>query len=145
MKNAGSVRQIELQKTVIIDDQEYKMIMFMPSRSFKLGARVAKLIGEPAAAMAAAAGDESRITDALPIAIRALLSKLDEDEVWQLITELLTCVSQNGQMLNIDLHFKGKIGSLFELVTQVMEYQFADFFGAIGKAVAGIASKATKA
>jgi hypothetical protein len=139
--NAGSVREVELQKLVTVDDQTYKLVLFMPSRAFKLGARVAKFMGEPAVAMAAAAGDENKAIEALPIAIRALLNNLDEDQVWGLIKELMTCVSQNNQMVDVDLQFRGQLGHLIKVVAKVVEYQFQDFFGAIGKAIAEVMGK----
>ena len=134
MKSAE--REICLNKLVYIDDQEYKLSMFMPSKAFKLGARVAKVIGEPLAAMASAAGDEYKVNDSLVTAARALFSRLDETEVWVLVQELLRCASQDGRLVDIELHFQGRLGSLLKLVLEILEYQFADFMQAIGQAVA---------
>lgn len=134
---------IEYQKHVRVDDEDYKLHVFMPTKAFKLGARVAKVLGEPVVAMASAAGEEAKALEAMPAAVRALLANLHEDEVWSLIKELMTCVSYNGKSIELDNHFKGRLGHMLKLVKEIIEFQFKDFFVAIAQGVAEVKDKAT--
>lgn len=133
----------EYQKIVVLDDVEYKLHIFMPSKAFKLGARVAKVIGEPVVAMASAGGEEAKVAEIMPLAVRALLANFHEDEVLSLIKELLACVTHDGKSIQMDDHFKGRLGLLFKLVGSIIEFQFKDFFEAIGQAVAQATDKKT--
>jgi len=132
---------IEYQKYVDVDGSQYKLHVFMPSRAFKLGARVAKFLGEPAVAMAGAS--EDKISDALSSAVKALTSNLHEEEVWALIVEMLQCVTFESKPINVDNHFKGRLGHLLKVTAEVMKFQFNDFFSAIGQAIADVTKKAS--
>ena len=136
---------VQYQKTVHIDGYDYKIHSLIPSKAFKLGARLAKVVGEPLAAMASASGDADKAGEFLPKAIKALQANLDEEQVWTLIKDLLCSVEFESKFFNqasIETHFQARIGHLFDLFGEVVKFQFSDFFSAIGKAIGGVAGKA---
>lgn len=136
MEDSGRAA-VEYQKLITVDGETYKLHVFMPSKAFKLGARVAKLLGEPVVAMSKASGDESKVGDAMAHAVKSLMSNLHEDEVWVLINDLLACVSFENKSISVDNHFKGRLGHLLKVVSEIIQFQFKDFFAAIGQAIAG--------
>lgn len=134
-------RGVELQKIVVVDGEEYRLVCFSPTRAIVLGAKLSKMVLEPMAGMAAVAGDEDKIAEALMLCARTLTKTLDGMETVNIIKELLTCASQQNKMLNFDIHFQGRLGHMSKLVGEVVKYQFADFTGAIGQAVAELMDK----
>ena len=139
MSNPG--REVELQKEVLIDGQEYKIHMLPPSRAFKLAVRLTKFVGEPVAAMAANAGDGERVASVLPAAVKSLMANLDEEGTLELIKQLLDSVTQKNKQLNFEIHFAGKLGHMLKLTSKVVEVQFSDFFESIGEMVSGVVKK----
>jgi hypothetical protein len=137
-------RGIEKQIFITVDGAEYKLHLFSPTRALKLSARLAKFIGEPIAAMASAAGDEARSLDVLPIAVKSLLNNLHEDEVIGLLKDLIACATHENKSINFDLHFEGALGRLFKLSTEIIKYQFSDFFAVIGQAITAAGSMEMK-
>jgi hypothetical protein len=86
--------------------------------------------------MAAAGGEASKATEALPAAVRALCQNLNEKEVLDLIKELLTSATQKNNPVNFEEHFQGRLGHMIKVVAKVVEVQFADFFTELGLSVA---------
>ena len=125
METRGS---IEYQKNVKVDGQTYKVVLLPPTRALKIAMKLTKLIGEPMAAMAGAGGDEISSAKALPAAVKALMERIDEDSVLDLIKEMIgTCVKEN-KSLNFEDEFHGRLGHLIKLFAAVLEVQFKDFF-----------------
>lgn len=140
MQNTGGTSGIEYQKLETVDGETYKFHVFAPSKAFKLGARLAKFLGEPAVAMAGVPGDNSGVL--LRNAVNALVNNLNENEVWALIGELMLSVSYDGKPISVDVHFMGRLGHLLKVVTKVVEFQFKDFFESIGQAITAVTEKA---
>lgn len=127
---------VERQKQVEVDNKTYKFHIMMPSKAFDFAARLSKLVAEPLSTMAAAGGNEMKVTEVLPLAVRALMNNLHEDKAWRMIQELMNYASFDGKSINVDLHFVGQMGHLMKVVMKMVEYQFQDFFEAIGQTIA---------
>ena len=67
-------------------------------------------------------------------AIRALTSKLDEDDVLELVKSMLekTCEGTTSAATDFDIRFAGSMGHLFSVLAETLKYQYADFFGGAG-------------
>jgi hypothetical protein len=117
------------QKVVFVDGEEFKIHIFAPSRALKVLARLTKLIGVPMMAMAGK--DRDSALDAAPAAMKALVDRLDEDNVVSLVAELLTSVSHQNKQVNMDLDFAGRLGTMTKLIKEVIEAQYTDFFEAV--------------
>ncbi len=68
-------------------------------------------------------------TQLLGGAVRALVERLDEDEVLQIIKNLVDTAECDGKKIIFETHFQGKIGHLFKVVYAVLEVQYSDFLG----------------
>lgn len=99
--------------------------------------RLTKIIGEPIGFMFANEGVD--VDQMLPMAIRALSEKLDEDMVLDTVKQLLEGVRDKDGEIEFDHDFSGKMGLLFKLLGKVLEVQYGDFFG--GLVAKGFAQK----
>jgi hypothetical protein len=116
-----------------IEGVRYTISQFPARKAAKILTRLLKLVGEPLANFGG--GLSTSIDKVLPLAVRALTEKLDEAEIDQLLTDLLSCVQideGNGfRSLIIDTDFQGKLGAMFKVVAASIEVNYSDFFGAI--------------
>lgn len=150
MEDTGRSGETEYQKLVTVDGDEYKLIALPPSKAFRIGTKLIKLVGEPISTMALVAGDDKgkdkaaageRAAKAIPVAVRALLANLHEEEMYGMIRELLGSVEYDKKLLTKDLievHFQKRLGHMVKVVTEVVRYQFEDFFDEIGQAISSV-------
>lgn len=143
MENPG---RVELQKYIDVDGVQYKFQYMPPSKAFDLSARLGKLVMEPLSTMAAAGGDDKKLLDTLPLAVKVLKMNLHEKEIWGIILELMRYVFIDGnKLLDVDRDFCGKMGHLMKVVGIAVEFQCKDFFDAVVQATAGLIDKAKSA
>ena len=133
---------IEKNKIVSIGGKNYNMVLFSPSRSIKLAVRLSKLLGEPFAVLASKGAADPLA--ALPQAIKMLLDRMDENQAWDLIKSLMESVSIQGNMIEIDNEFDGRVGDLLKLVGEVIGFQFKDFMDALPELTQGAMKKAVQ-
>lgn len=85
--------------------------------------------------------DEVKFTDQdlnIGAAVKALVDRLDESEVLDLIIQLCQSTRFNGKEMNtalIDSEFSGNLTLLYKIIYFILEVNFADFFfekGGIG-------------
>lgn len=112
------------QKEVVINDQKYLVTQFGAKQGVKLGKKVAK-IALPA--VAAVYGDESTGEFAIPILMEVVSENLDylDDDT---IQELLSATTKNNYTINFDDEFAGNYLTLFKLLWEIVQFNFADFF-----------------
>jgi hypothetical protein len=140
MEHAG---RVELQKYIDVDGVQYKFQYMPPSKAFDLSARLGKLVMEPITMMAPAAGDDKKLVEMLPLAVKLLKSNLHEKEIWGIILELVRYVYIDGnKMIDVDREFCGRMGHLLKVVGIAVEFQCKDFFEAVVQATAGLIEKA---
>jgi hypothetical protein len=132
MLNPGRVDAIEYQKDVEVDGSTYCVHLLSPSKALKLSFKLTKLVGEPMAQMANASQGKD-VAELLPIAVRALLSRLDENEVLGIIKEMVATCTLENKPINFEDSFQGRLGHLVKLVAKVMEVQFSDFFAGLAE------------
>ena len=131
-------RTVQLTHHVVIDNQQFTISLFAPTRALKLLARLTKLAGEGMAVMAKAGGKDADPLQLLPEAVKIILSRLDEDEFVGLVKELMASVTVDKKLINFDIAFQGRLGLLMKLLAKVIEVQFLDFYTALGESVQGV-------
>lgn len=136
-----SGRDIDYNPSVTIDDQAFNIALLMPSKAFELGAKLLKLVGEPVAALAISKG-EADFQQALPMAVRALTSNMDNKDTLALIKLLFQTVSIDGKMINFEEYFQGRMGHMFKVLVAVVNVQFSDFFQGVAESMKTITNLA---
>ena len=137
-----------------VDDQLYEFEQFTTTNSLKTLARLTKIVGEPLAIalggffkeekpgltpagipkpVAAPKGllDRDIDGDAIKAAVAALVDRLDENEVVELVKKLTSeKVLCDHQAIVFDLHFAGRPLHLFKVLKAAIEAQYGNFFDA---------------
>lgn len=129
-----------------IDGKHYEFEQFTATVALKTLAKLTKILGEP---MAIALGgfikddkpgatkkpgilDREVNSDVMAKAVKALIERLDEDEVVILVKQLTsTGVLCDNVKINFDEHFRGEMAHLFSVVAVALEAQYGNFIGAI--------------
>jgi len=118
-----------------VDDEKYQISQFGTTESLKVLTRLSKILG-PSFSVAIAGSkieDAKAQTEILGKAVGELTSRLDEEEVINLIKKLVDCcLKGEGSKINFELDFQGRLGHLFKLVKAVLEVQYGNFFQEIG-------------
>lgn len=133
-----------------VDGSLYEFEQFGATHSLKILTKLTKLIGEPLTlaftamldgekklgAEVEAPATKKSILDRkingkmLGEAVKALVDKLDEDEVLSLVQQLcaqsLLC---DGKKIIFDSHYEGRLGHLFKVLGAALEVQYGDFLG----------------
>lgn len=135
------------QKTKSIDGITYRVSQVGGKRALKMFTTLAKMLA-PALAKAAESmptgGFKSLSTVDLSslnigTAVEALVDRLDEPKITEIIDTLAGVTECNDggdkwpQLSGVfDIHFAGKMSSLFKWLAFALEVQFGDFFDAFG-------------
>lgn len=118
-------------KDLEIDGISYTVNMLPAAQGLKLATKLLKIIGDPLAELVKVQGDKTKIFEILPMAVKTLTERLDEDEVVVLAKSLCSCVCKVGTSAPLDrtfdIYFRGKYGHLFKVLKEVVMYNFSDF------------------
>lgn len=126
-----------------VDKQVYEFQQFGTVHSLRILTRLTKMIGEPLTIAFSAMGignkenqgkgllDRDMNGKLLGEAVKALMNRLDEDEVLDLIQELSAKdnVLCDGAKIIFNSHYEGKLKHLFKVVAAGLEVQYGDFLG----------------
>lgn len=118
---------IESQMTVNVGGTDYLINKFKGKEGLMIGAKIGKLIA-PLFAASANNGTEldiGKIAD-------YITDKMDEDSVCQLIVKLMTSVYKGSQQVNFDTEFAGNYAVLFDLIKEVVMFNYSDVFSKLG-------------
>lgn len=146
-------RDIEMSKEVEVGGMRYLISHPNPEIAWEVGVELTKYIAEPMASMSLSGGNEEAAGQALPMAVRALLNKIDAKQSLELIKKILSWVEIQGpvdgpnkkQLITKEvfkIHFIGRSGDPLRLASEVVGFTHSDFFDAIADGVAGIMKKA---
>lgn len=116
-------------RDIVVEGRTYQVTQFSATKGIKMMTRLTKIIGEPIGFMFSNEGAD--VDQMLPMAIRALSDKLDEDMVLDTVKQLLEGVRNHEGELEFDQYFSGKMGLLFKILGKVLEVQYGDFFGGL--------------
>lgn len=65
-----------------------------------------------------------------------LFSHMDESSVLSLIEELLSYSTKKGKSIDLNMDFSGNYDELFELIIEIIKFNFGDFFSKISGSLA---------
>lgn len=120
------------QKDFSLDEESYTITMFPADQGLKVLSKLVKLIGEPMMELAKMNNDKEAMFDHLAAAVRSLSMRLDDENVVSLCKQLSSCVIKHGdgsQTIDkkFNTHFSGRIGHMFKLLVEVVNFNYADF------------------
>lgn len=120
------------QKDFSLDGDSYVITLFPADQGLKVLTKLIKLVGEPIMEMSKANQDKEKVYEYLTSAIRLLSARMDDENVVSLCRQLSSCVIKEGDgSMSLDkkfnTHFSGRIGHLFKLMVEVVNFNFADF------------------
>lgn len=120
------------QLDVHIDGVDYKITQFLATKGLGIEVKLMKLLGPSFMELQKAAQDENAQEAVLSAAITVLIEQFDKVDVVALIKELLSGVTKGTATINFDQEFAGRYGVIFDLVKEVLKFNFADVFSKLG-------------
>jgi hypothetical protein len=123
--------------TVIIEDTEYQIAQFTATRGLRYLKQLTQLLGASIAELFTE-GDVKTQTvsaDGLTKAVELLVENMDKVNFEVFIKDLLSATTVNNREINFDMEFAGRYNVLFELVFEVVKFNFGSVFtkGVLGK------------
>ena len=116
-------------RDVLVEGRTYQVTQFSATKGIRMMTRLTKILGEPMGFLFAS--EKADADQMLPLAIRALADKLDEDVVLDTVKQLLEGVRDSNGEIQFETHFAGKMKLLFGLLAKVLEVQYGDFIGGL--------------
>ncbi len=116
-------------KNVPINGQTYIINPFKGIKGFKIQAKLLKLISSGVGALGTDEGDE---VNGLMNAIKSLLAENDVDEITNLILEIISDTKTMDGNIDFDKEFSQNYLSLFELVKEIILFNYKDVFQKLG-------------
>jgi hypothetical protein len=120
------------QLDVHIDGVDYKITQFLTTKGLGIEVKLMKLLGPSFMELQKVAQDENAQEAVLSAAITVLIEQFDKVDVVALIKELLSGVTKGTATINFDQEFAGRYGAIFDLVKEVLKFNFADVFSKLG-------------
>jgi len=120
------------QLDVHIDGVDYKITQFLATKGLGIEVKLMKLLGPSFMELQKASQDENAQEAVLTAAITTLIEQFDKVDVVSLIKELLSSVTKGTATINFDQEFAGRYGAIFDLVKEVLKFNFADVFSKLG-------------
>lgn len=133
---------VEMSKLIEVGGVAYVVSHQNPTKAFDLGVRLMQIVGEPVAAMSQGAESAEKALAVVPMAMGALMRNIKPGDSISIIKEVLSsCAIREGNNplltgATFEDHFKGRVGHLLNVFMEATAFQFEDFFGAIGDAIA---------
>lgn len=118
------------QRDVNINGVDYKITQFPATQALGIEAKLVKLLGPAFLEMQKA--EEGKEEDALSRALNVLIMNMDKVDVVSLVKELVSRVTKGTMTINFDQEFAGKTGGIWELVKEVVMFNFGDVFSKLG-------------
>ena len=111
-------------KALDIDGTEYRIQPFPAFKGLVILKKLTKIIG-PSFSVFLDGGESSGGTEK---AVELLVDNFDDDKVENLVKELISSVTKNGQSINFDIEFMGAYDKLFVLIKEVVMVNFGSVF-----------------
>ena len=125
-----------------IDGEQYSFYQLGAIKSHNLLLKIGKIVG-PALGALQDVEEEESILDAkidLTAILEGIFDKADEKTLEGIIVTLCSQITHNGEngtgplksIEIIDLHFKGRLPSMYKVLYTALEAQYSDFLGGGG-------------
>jgi hypothetical protein len=128
-----------------IDGRRYAVTQLPAMRALRLLNRLGRIAGPALVGLVEGA---SAPPGALGLAAEGVFERLSDEELEALVKELLSSARVDGKELlpQFDLHFQGRMGTLFRVLSFALEANYGGFFGdlvAAGRAMQASRSAAS--
>lgn len=123
-------------KKETIDGQTYEVYMLSPKRARAMLVEMLRIVG-PALATAAQNGGGQDLTKLdLRVVAQDLFASLTPELLDQHMSSLAEVTQVDGKTLDkiFEIHFRGRLGTMFKWYFFAVRTNFEDFFGALGGA-----------
>lgn len=120
------------QKNVTIGGVDYMLTQFKATQGLVIEMKLIKLLGPAFVELQKMAADGGGEDEVLTLAINKLIEQMDKIDVVSLIKELVMSATRGTVAFNFDQEFAGRYGDMFELVKEVLVFNFADVFSKLG-------------
>jgi hypothetical protein len=118
-----------------INGTEYSFGLIPPTECIKVEVAIARVIGEPLFRAAVdvkkkkgSSKDKQELLTSIATAVGLLTSKMDADELLEIMGIAFKYVSTPKGRLNIDEQFIGKPSELWQVFVEALQVNFSDFF-----------------
>lgn len=112
-----------LQKQITVQGTDYTITHLPTTKGIRVLKQIGKLVG-PAMLSYQGGG--------VAAAIGAIFENIDSVDVESLIKELIASVSKGSMAINYDMEFAGEYDKLYQLVQEVVEFNFGSVFTLLG-------------
>lgn len=119
------------QTTTTINGEEFLINTLPATRGLKVLKQLTKLLG-PAFSELIKGGPES---NPVSVAIEKLFDNLDSVDVEELVKTLVASSTKGSIAINFDTEFAGDYAKLFQLVKEIVEFNFGNVFTLFGSEV----------
>ena len=115
------------QKIVTVKNKEYIINQFPATRGVVILKEIVKVVGSAFAEM-----QDGGVTAAK--VVNSIVENLDKVEVDVLLKNLMSGVNdgQNNMPINVDMEFAGKYDAMFELVQEIIAFNYQSVFTLAG-------------
>lgn len=111
------------QKQVVVCGESFTITQLPATKGIRILKQIGKLAGP------AMAGYQE---DGLMKALGSLFENMDQIDVESIIKELVNSASKGSMAINFDMEFAGKYDKLFNLVKEILEFNFGSVFTLFG-------------
>lgn len=136
--------QMDCQETVI-DGVTYSVYMLPPKAAMDMLVDIGKVVGPSLGTILDAASEKGGITHLLDMSVNSeffskaagqLFERMDKAVLRSTIDQLVQVSMADGVKLDsiFEIHFRGKLGSMFQWLTFALKVQFGNFLSALGDA-----------
>ena len=119
-------------KTVSINDTEFQIAQFTATRGLKYFKLITQLVAPSFSELQIAQESGEGLTKAVTL----LVENMDKVGFETLVKDLLSQTTKEGKEIMFDLEFAGAYDTLFELIMEVVKFNFGSVFtgkGGLGK------------
>ena len=138
--------QMDCQERVI-DGVTYSVYMLPPKTAMDLLVDIGKVVGPSVGTLVDAASSKGGAAALLEMSVTSeffskaaseLFERMDKSVLRSVIDQLAKVSMADGVKLEstLDIHFRGKLGTMFKWLAFALQVQFGDFFNALGGASA---------
>lgn len=121
------------QKEVEIDGEKYILTQFTAMKGLKYQKKLAKIVLPALAEIVKSSESEQNVFGKVIEKVWENLDQIDEELIKELV---VTGATKNNVSINFDFEFAGEYVKLFELVKEILMFNFEKVFQLVGSNVA---------
>lgn len=113
---------------VSINDQTYTYNTYTAKRGLNVLRRLTAIVGPGFAKLTAGVEDETVGPDTIPEVVTSLVSRMDSDEIENLILDMTNEVYRGNVPIDFNMEFAGNYGTLVQLLISIVKENYSSLF-----------------